>query len=166
MEVSDTIIYVMKIMWWGLKRILSSRFRDIQKSVKKSKFRAKFHLDKWLENSLVFRVTRKKIHQNFLHRNMTLNRLLTLLKINVSYLELCLLNITAIENIRFEIYLRFIWIQTYRIFYFSTMLYAKHHTLSSWCRIFNSRSRSRKIRILSISKLFFFLFLSWWYRFY
>ena len=66
MEVSDTIIYVMNIMWWGLKRILSSRFRDIQKSVKKSKFRAKFHLDKWLENSLVFRVTRKKMHQNFL----------------------------------------------------------------------------------------------------
>ena len=27
--------------------------------------------------------------------------------------------ITAIENVRFEIYLRFIWIQTYRIFYFS-----------------------------------------------
>ena len=38
------------------------------------------------------------------------------------------------------------------------MLYAKHHILSSWCRIFNSRSRSRKIRILSISKLFFFIF--------
>ena len=46
--------------------------------------------------------------------------LLTLLKINVSYLELFINHfITAIENIRFEIYFRFISIQTYRIFYFS-----------------------------------------------
>ena len=61
---------------------------------------------------------------------------------------------TAIENVRFEICLRFIWIQTYRIFYFSRRLFAKHHTLSSWCRIFSSRSRSRKIRILSSLKFF------------
>ena len=44
--------------------------------------------------------------------------------------------------------------ETYRIFYFSRRLFAKHHTLSSWYRIFSSRSRSRKIRILSISKFF------------
>ena len=61
--------------------------------------------------------------------------------------------------------MRFIWIQTYRIFYFSRRLFAKHHTISSWCRILRSRSRSRKIRIFSISK-FFLLFLSQWYRFY
>ena len=64
--------------------------------------------------------------------------------------------ITAIENIRFEIYLRFIWIQTYRSFYFSWKLFAKLHVLSSWCRIFCSRSRSRKIRLLS-SSLFLFI---------
>jgi len=61
------------------------------------------------------------------------------------------------ENVRsceIPLYFRFIWIQTYRIFYFSRRLFAKHHTLSSWCRILSSRSRSRKIRILSISKFF------------
>ena len=58
----------------------------------------------------------------------------------------------VIENIRFEINFRFIWIQTYRIFYFSQNLFAKHHTLSSWCRISSSRSRSRESRIKSILK--------------
>ena len=33
--------------------------------------------------------------------------------------------ITAIENERFETYLRFIWIQTYRIFYLSRSLFAQ-----------------------------------------
>ena len=42
---------------------------------------------------------------------------------------------------------------------------AKQHTLSSWCRPFSSRFRSRKIRLLWISK-FFCLLLSYWYRFY
>ena len=51
--------------------------------------------------------------------------------------------ITAIENIRFEIYLRFTWIQTYR---------------SSWCRIFSSRSRSRELRISSILIFFVYFF--------
>ena len=36
--------------------------------------------------------------------------------------------ITAIENIGFEKYFRFIWIQTYRIFYFSQRLFTKHQT--------------------------------------
>ena len=54
-----------------------------------------------------------------------------LLKINLSYLDLFIKQfITAIENIRFEVYLRFIWIQTYKIYYFSQRLFAKHHTLS------------------------------------
>ena len=35
---------------------------------------------------------------------------------------------TAIENIRFELNLRFISIQTYRLFYFSRQLFAKQHT--------------------------------------
>ena len=48
-------------------------------------------------------------------------------------------------------------IQTYRRFYFSRRLFAKHHTLTSWCRIFSSRSRSCKVRILSISKFFLFI---------
>ena len=34
MEVSDIIIYIMEIMWTDLKKIRSSRFRDIQKSAK------------------------------------------------------------------------------------------------------------------------------------
>ena len=34
MKVSDIITNIMKIMWRRLKRILSSRFKDIQKSAK------------------------------------------------------------------------------------------------------------------------------------
>ena len=34
MKLSDVIINIMKIMWWGLKKIPSSRFRDIQKGAK------------------------------------------------------------------------------------------------------------------------------------
>ena len=67
--------------------------------------------------------------------------ILTLLKSNLSYLELFIKHlITAIENIMFEIYLYFIWIQTYRIFFFSRRVFAKHHTISSRCRIFIIRS--------------------------
>ena len=43
--------------------------------------------------------------------------------------------------------LRFILIQTNRIFHFSRRLFAKHHTLSSWSRIFSSRSRHSLIII-------------------
>ena len=39
--------------------------------------------------------------------------------------------ITAIENLRFEIYFRFSWIPTYRIFYFLRRLFAKDQTVSS-----------------------------------
>ena len=39
---------------------------------------------------------------------------------------------TAIENLRFEIYFRFSRIQTYKIFYFLRRLFAKHQTLSSF----------------------------------
>ena len=42
----------------------------------------------------------------------------------------------------------------FRIFYFSRRVFAKHYTLLSCCRIFGSRSRSRKIRLLLISKIF------------
>ena len=34
MKVSDSIIYIMKITWRGLKVILSSRFRDNAESAK------------------------------------------------------------------------------------------------------------------------------------
>ena len=39
-------------------------------------------------------------------------------------------------------------------FYFSRRLFAKHHTLNFWCRLFSIRSRSCKIWLLSISKFF------------
>ena len=91
---------------------------------------------------------------------MMLSSLLRLLKVNSSHPDLFFFLIieqfiTAIENVRFEIYLRFIWIQTYIFFYFSLRLSAEHHTVSFWCRIFSSRPKSRKIQILSISKIFF-----------
>ena len=38
MKVSDIIIYIMEIMWRDLKKIRSSRFRDIQKSAKSPNF--------------------------------------------------------------------------------------------------------------------------------
>ena len=38
MEVSDIIIYIMKIMWRDLKKIRSSRFRYVQKSAKSLNF--------------------------------------------------------------------------------------------------------------------------------
>ena len=31
-KVSDIIMHIMKIIWWGLKRILSSRSRDLQRN--------------------------------------------------------------------------------------------------------------------------------------
>ena len=44
---------------------------------------------------------------------MILSSILTQVKINLSYLELFIKHfLTAMENVRFEIYLRFIWIQT------------------------------------------------------
>ena len=52
-----------------------------------------------------------------------LSSVLTLLDINLSYSELFF---KTIWNVRSELYLRFIWIQTYRIFYFLRMLFAKH----------------------------------------
>ena len=61
---------------------------------------------------------------------------------------------TALENLRFEIYFRFSRIQTYGIFYFLGRLFAKRETLSSWCWIFSNWSRSHKIQLLSILKLF------------
>ena len=32
MKVSDVIMHIMKIIWWGLKRILSSSSTDLQRS--------------------------------------------------------------------------------------------------------------------------------------
>ena len=64
-----------------------------------------------LELEFVFRIATKKIDQNVLASENDVSNLLTLRKINLSYLENFYYNkhfITAIENIRFEIYLRFI----------------------------------------------------------
>ena len=63
--------------------------------------------------------------------------------------------LSRLSKYRFEIYFRVIWIQTNRIFYFSRRLFAQHHALSSWYRIFSGKSKSSKIRILSISKFLF-----------
>ena len=63
--------------------------------------------------------------------------------------------LSRLSKYRFEIYFRVIWIQTNIIFYFSRRLFAPHHALSSWCRIFSRKSKSSKIRILSISKFLF-----------
>ena len=70
---------------------------------------------------------------------MILSSILTLLKINLNNMENLFVKeyITAIENIRFEIYLRFNWIEAQ--FIFSRLLSVEHHT--SLCRIFSSRSR-------------------------
>jgi len=54
------------------------------------------------------------------------------------------------KNIRFEIYLLFIWIQTYRIVYFSRRLFAKHHTVG----FLVAGLDREEIRIKSISKFF------------
>ena len=42
-----------------------------------------------------------------------------------------------------------------KTFYFSRRLFAKHHTLTSLCRIFSSRSRSRKSRLFLLFLLLF-----------
>ena len=65
-----------------------------------------------------------------------------LLKINLNNMENLFIKeyVTAIENIRFGIYLRFNWIETQ--FIFSRWLFVEHHTFL--CRIFSSRSRSLK----------------------
>ena len=49
--------------------------------------------------------------------------------------------------------IHFIWIQSYRIFCFSRRVFAKHHTVSSWCRIFTGKSQDR-------SKFWFYRFQS------
>ena len=59
----------------------------------------------------------KKIHQNFQAAKYDIRTILTPPKTNLSYLEVFFKQfITTIENIRFKIYLSFIWIQTHRIF--------------------------------------------------
>ena len=52
-------------MWWGLKRILLSRFRDTEKRLK-SKFRIKLHLRQVVRNQVSSQDRKKKIHQKFL----------------------------------------------------------------------------------------------------
>ena len=63
---------------------------------------------------------------------MILSSIPTLLKNNLSHLYNVFIkqSITAIENLRFEIYFRFSRIQTYRVFYFLRRFFVKHQTLS------------------------------------
>ena len=74
----------------------------------------------------------------------SLSSILTLLKINLNNMENLFIKeyITAIENIRFGMYLRFNLIQTQ--FIFSRWLLVEHHT--SLCRIFSSRSVRSRLR--------------------
>ena len=73
--------------------------------------------------------------------------------IDLSYLQLFLSNILSLL---LEIYgLKYIFLHGFKLTEFlllSERLFAKHQVLLSWNRIFSSRSRSHKIRILSISK--------------
>ena len=109
----------------------------------------KLHLYRWRGNGLVFKIARTNIHENFLHRNMILSSIMTLLKNNLSNLYNAFIkeSITAIENLSFEIYFRFSRIQTHRIFCFLRRLFAKHQTLTSKCWMSSSWSRSHKIRL-------------------
>ena len=51
-------------------------------------------------------------------------------------------------------FLRFTSKQTYRIFLFLHILFAKHHSLRCWYLLFKVKSGSRKISILVFSRLF------------
>ena len=59
MKVSDIIIYITKIMWWVLKRILSSSFRDIQESAK-SQNSSKVILTQVMRKQVSFQDRRKE----------------------------------------------------------------------------------------------------------
>ena len=90
---------------------------------------------------------------------MMLSSLLRLLKVNTSHPELFIFFYWTIYhgfwkckvwNI-FTFYLNL----NIHFFSFSRRLFAEHHTVSFWCRIFSSRPKSRNNSILSISKLLF-----------
>ena len=78
----------------------------------------RLRLDRWWENGSVFKIARTKIYRYL--------RIIWVI-FNVFMKQ----SITAIENLRFEVYFRFSRIQAYRIFYFLRRLFAKHQTLSS-----------------------------------
>ena len=60
------------------------------------------------------------------------------------------------KNLRFEIYFRFVRIQTYRIFYFLRKFFAKHQTLSSQCSIFCRRQITQNSALMNF-KVFLFI---------
>ena len=87
MKVSDIITYIAKIMEFDFKKIRSSSFRNIQKSVKKLRF--KLCLERCGDKAGWFtRSQKRKYTKLSWHRNMILSSIPTLLKINLSYLEL------------------------------------------------------------------------------
>ena len=70
-----------------------------------------------------------------------------------SYLTFCFLLFSMTTLLQLGVF-TFYLNSNIQNFFFSRRLFAKSHTISSWCRIFSSRSRSGKIRILSILKFF------------
>ena len=58
MKFPDLVIYVMKIY---VNRFLKKFVRVVSEIYKQA-----VHLDRWLQNGLVFKIARTKIHQNFL----------------------------------------------------------------------------------------------------
>ena len=98
---------------------------------------------------------------------MSLSSLLTLLKINVSYLELFIRHfITAIENIRFEIYFLFFEFKHTEFFNYSRRLFAKHHTLTFPGVGLSVAGPDRAKFGFYRFRSFFCLLLSYCYRFY
>ena len=87
-----------------------------------------------------------------MHHNMILSSLLTHLRlIWVIWISFVKQFITAIETTRSEIYLRFIWIETYRIFFTSHKGYLLNTTLYVPGVGFSvAGSRSREIRIIRV----------------
>ena len=86
MKVSDIIIYIMKIMWRGFKKIRSSRFRDIQKSAKSSNFERSCTQTGGEKTGQFLRSQEWKYTKISWHGNKILSSILTLLKNNLSCL--------------------------------------------------------------------------------
>ena len=109
----------------------------------------KLHINRWWQNRLVFMTERKKIHQNFLASKYDVKQpseategqykssrtfyFFFYWTIYHGYWKCKVWNI-------FTFYLNL----NIHFFSFSRRLFAEHHTVSFWCRIFSSRPKSRK----------------------
>ena len=121
MKVSDTIIYIMKIMWRDLKKFIQVVSKKYKKAMKVQ-----------ILNEVALRqVVRKRVSfQDRKNENTPklpsieiwhLSSILTLLEINLSHLQHLLNNLSRPLKIIFVFFL----IQTYRIFYFLRRLFAE-----------------------------------------